>query len=207
MEISGIARRLVHVPRQGVALALEGPQQLAEVWDEVANLVRRSSRLLDRADLIIARLERKVDEAESLLSSTEMLAAKADGVVTTTEGVTRSVDEVRRQADEEVGRLRRLLDLYQPVLQALAPLGREAAATLDPAQVRGIARLLDEVPQVADYLLPALESMANLAPHMESVTDRMNNVGQVVEGLPGAKRLRKRGQEREEAEGPEGANI
>ena len=199
MGISGIARRLADVPRQGVVLALEGPQQLAEVWDDVAGLVRRASRVLDRVDLIVARLERKIDEVEELILKTDALTVKANGVVTSTEGVTEAIAETRAVADDEVGRLRRLLDLYQPTLQALAPLVREAGATMKPSQVRGLAKLLDEIPDLVDSIAPALQSMANLSPHMEDVTDRMTNVGQVVEGLPGAKRLKRRGQEREEA--------
>lgn len=199
MEIAGIARRLVHVPRHGVALALEGPQQLAEVWDEVARLVRRASRLLDRADLILARLERKVDEAESLLLTTEALAAKADGVVTTTEVVTEGIDKTRKHAEQEVSRLRALLDTYQPLLQAMVPVGSEAVATLNPAHLRALGRMLDQMPDFVDLVAPALQGMAELKPEMQDVTDRMNTVSQVVEGLPGAKMLRRRGQEREES--------
>lgn len=171
MGISGMARRLADVPKQGVVLAVEGPQQLAEVWVDVVRLVRRAGRVLDRVDLIVARLERDVDQAENLLAA----------------------------SDEEIGRLRRLLDLYQPVLQALAPLGTEAATAMKPSHLRGLSQLLDEIPALVNSIAPALEGMANLSPHMEDVTDRMTTVGQVVEGLPGAKRLRKRGQEREQA--------
>jgi hypothetical protein len=64
--------------------------------------------------------------------------------------------------------------------------------------VRGIAGLLNEVPNLVDRLEPALEGMGNLLPHLNSVTDRVDTVGQVVEGLPGANLLRRRGRAREE---------
>ena len=58
--------------------------------------------------------------------------------------------------------------------------------------------LLDEVPNLVDRLQPALDGMGKLGPHLQDVTERMDNVGQVVEGLPGAKVLRRRGQARED---------
>lgn len=199
MSISGTARRIVDVPRRSVALAVDAPQQVAEVFDDLTQLVRRAGRLLDRADLVIARLERKVDEVETLIERSDELTSKADGVVASTAIVTDAIGATRRHAEQEVDRLRGLLDLYQPMLQALAPLGTEAAAALKPSQLRNLTRLLDQVPGFVDSIGPALESMARMTPHLEGVTDRMNNVGQVVEGLPGAKLLKKRGQEREEA--------
>jgi ABC-type transporter Mla subunit MlaD len=199
MSISGTARRLVDVPRKGVALAFDAPQQVAVVFDDVTQLVRRAGRLLDRADLVVARLERKVDEVEALLTKSEDLTARADRVVSSTDAVTDAIGETRGHAEREVGRLRGLLDLYQPMLQALAPIGSEAVSPLKPSHLRSLARLLDEVPDLVDTIGPALEGMANLTPHLEGVSDRMNNVGQVVEGLPGAKLLRRRGQEREDA--------
>lgn len=199
MVISRVARRLVDVPRQGVALAVEAPQQVADVWEEVAQLVRRAGRLLDRADLIIARLERRVDEAETLLERSDLLAAKVDGVVESTAEVTRGMAVTREHADREFRRLRQLLDTYQPLLQALAPISSEAVASVKPAHLRNLATLLDQMPDFVDRIAPALQGMASLPPEMHEVTDRMNTVSQVVEGLPGAKLLRKRGQDREES--------
>ncbi|MDX6327409.1 MAG: hypothetical protein QOK15_3763 [Nocardioidaceae bacterium] len=54
--------------------------------------------------------------------------------------------------------------------------------------------------RLVDRLEPALDGMGNLIPQLDGVTDRMDNVGQVVEGLPGAKLLRRRGRARADAE-------
>jgi hypothetical protein len=118
--------------------------------------------------------------------------------VSTTERVAEEIGQTRVRAEDELRRLRHLLDLYQPILQSLSPIGREAAATLRPSHLRGLASLLDVLPSLVDRLAPALEGMAEMTPQLAGVSDRMNNVGQVVEGLPGAKLLRRRGQEREE---------
>ncbi len=198
MDIAGTARRMMDVPRQGVTTVLEAPQQVNHLWDQGTELIRRAGRLLDRAELIVARLEHKVSQLDTLIDSTWRLVERAGEVTELTDTVSREARETRKHAEEQVLRLSRLLDEYQPLLESLAPLGREAASSLGPAHVRGLAMLLDEVPNLVDRLQPALDGMGKLGPHLQDVTERMDNVGQVVEGLPGAKVLRRRGQARED---------
>jgi ABC-type transporter Mla subunit MlaD len=77
----------------------------------------------------------------------------------------------------------------------------EAARGLRPEQVRSLGRLLDLVPDVLDQIEPALRNLADLAPELEQVTERVDDVGQIIEGLPGAKVLRRRGRAKENDDG------
>ena len=192
-------------PRRIVGLGVRTAQELARapehvgaVLGEVNDLVRRASRLLNRADLIAARLEHKLDELDAITTESQTLVHDGREVADTASGVAAAAAGTRDLAQEQVLRLRGLLDMYQPVLESLAPLGSEAANALRPAHIRGLVTLLNELPQLVDRIEPALEGMGSMVPHMREVTDRMDNVGQVVEGLPGAKLLRRRGQAREE---------
>jgi hypothetical protein len=166
-----MARRIVELGVQTAEGVSRAPEHVAAVWSQIEELVRRTRRLLDRADILAARMEHELDQVDAI---------------------------TREVAEDQVTRLRRLLDMYQPVLESLAPLGTEAAAALRPVHVRGLVSLLNELPNLVDQIQPALEGMGAMLPEMREVTDRMDNVGQVVEGLPGAKLLRRRGQAKEE---------
>ena len=192
-------------PRRIVGLGVRTAQELARapehvmaVLDDINDLVRRARRLLDRADLIAVRLEHKIDELDGIAAESQTLVHDGREVADTANGIAAAAAGTRDLAQEQVLRLRGLLDLYQPVLESLAPLGSEAAKALRPAHVRGLATLLNELPNLVDRIEPALEGMGGMVPEMREVTDRLDNVGQVVEGLPGAKLLRRRGQAREE---------
>lgn len=198
MDLPQTARRLADVPRRTLEMALGAPEQVAELLQATGVVVTRATRLLNRADLIVARLEHKLDEFDELTNRSYGLIEKADKAADATRSVAQEVHDTREFAEQQLGRMRQLLDMYQPLMERLAPLGDEVAAALKPAHVRGIASLLNEIPKLVDRLEPALDGMGNLVPHLEGVTDRMDNVGQVVEGLPGAKLLRRRGQAREE---------
>jgi hypothetical protein len=179
------------------------PEHLRAMLSEVHDLVRRASRLLDRADLIAVRMEHKLDELDAITAESQTLVLDGREVADTATGIAVAARGTRDLAQEQVLRLRRVLDLYQPLLESLAPLGAEAAAALRPAHLRGLVTLLDELPHLVDRLEPALDGMGSMVPEMREVTDRMDNVGQVVEGLPGAKLLRRRGRAREEHGAPD----
>lgn len=137
-------------------------------------------------------------EVEDLTDASLQLVERAGVVAEFTDTVATEVRSTRDLAEEQVRRMQRLLDAYQPILESLAPLSRGAASALRPVHVSGLVALLDELPHLVDRLQPALDGMGHLAPHLDEVTDRMDTVGKVVEGLPGAKVLRRRGQAREE---------
>jgi ABC-type transporter Mla subunit MlaD len=198
MDLMQTARRLADVPRRTLEMALGAPEQVASLLQAPAVVVSRATRLLNRVDLIVARLEHKLNEFDELTNRAYGLVDKADKAAEATQSVAQEVHATREYAEQQVGRMRHLLDMYQPLMERLAPLGDEVAAALKPAHVRGIASLLNEVPNLVDRLEPALEGMGNLLPHLNSVTDRVDTVGQVVEGLPGANLLRRRGRAREE---------
>ena len=191
-------RRIIDLGLRTVEEVVRAPEHLVALWDEVNDVVRRASRLLNRADLIAARVEHKLDELDAITEESQTLLHEGRRVADTAGGVAAAAQGTRELAEEQVTRLRRMLDLYQPVLESLAPLGSEVATALRPVHLRGLVSLLNELPQLVDQIEPALEGMGAMLPEMREVTDRMDNVGQVVEGLPGAKLLRRRGQAREE---------
>jgi uncharacterized protein YoxC len=187
------------VPRQSVSTVLDAPQQVSHLWEEATELLRRARRVLDKVELIVARVEHKLEQLDAITESSERLLERVGHVAQHADAVATEAHSTREVTEEQARRLQALLDVYQPILERLAPVGQEAVSSLRPPHVRGLIALLDELPNLVDRIEPALDGMGHLVPHLEEVTDRMDNVGQVVEGLPGAKALRRRGQAREEA--------
>jgi ABC-type transporter Mla subunit MlaD len=133
-----------------------------------------------RARRLGERLARDLDEVEALIRRVDRTLDAVAAVVDSAAGVTADAAARTDAAGAVIGRLQRLVDLYEPPLRALAP------------------ALVDLVPRVLDKVEPALRNLANLAPNLEQVTERVDNVGQIVEGLPGARLLQRRGQAKEE---------
>jgi septation ring formation regulator EzrA len=194
--ITRVARRMTDLPRTGVTVALGAPQQIADLWSVLERLAGQAETLLDRLELLLSRAEEKVDEVDGLLRRMQALEQAATRTVEAAYTATTGIQQTRMLADEQAQRLRHLVDDYEPALRAMTPLLAEAARTLHVRHLAGIATLLDQLPDLVDHIQPALTGMAGIAPEMTQVTERMDNVGQVVEGLPGAKALRRRGQAR-----------
>ncbi len=143
--------------------------------------------MLDRADLIAVRAERKLDELDRLTRQSQELLDDGRQVTGSGRELTAAGEGTVESAQEQLTRLRRLLDRYQPALDELAPLVSEAAGALRPLHLHGLIGLLDQLPHLVDRFEPALEGMSAMVPHLDEVTDRVDTVSQVVEGLPGAK--------------------
>jgi hypothetical protein len=48
------------------------------------------------------------------------------------------------------------------------------------------------LPDLIRPAVPAMQALAQLMPELEQLTERLDGVGQVVEGIPGTKMLRRR---------------
>lgn len=200
MVVGALARRVTDLPRAGVGLVVATGQRVVALVAGAEFLVERAAVLIDRLELLLDRLEIEAIEVQGLVDRIEPLPGVAAEALTEVREIALGAAATRALAEEQVQRLRRLVDDYEAPLRALAPLLVQASRELHPRHLAGIASLLDQLPGLVNRLEPALTSMAELAPEMEAVTERMDNVGQVVEGLPGAKALRRRGKAREESE-------
>ena len=195
-----MVRRMTAAGRKTVEGTLAAPDQIGALWGEVNELVRRVHRLVNRVEHLARRVEHELDQHDALLGESRGILDDAGDVAQSGRQVADGAGRTRDHAEQQVRRIQALLDLYLPTLESLTPVAREAATLLSPAHLRGLARLLDELPNLVDRIEPALEGMGSMAPHLEDMTDRMENVGQVVEGIPGAKLLKRRGEAREKDE-------
>jgi hypothetical protein len=99
--------------------------------------------------------------------------------------VTLAAATVTRQAEE-------LVSLYRPVLTEASPALDELAQLVEPHHARAMVQAVQMLPDLLRPAVSAMESLAQLMPEIEQLTERLDNVGQVVEGIPGARMLRRR---------------
>jgi len=92
-----------------------------------------------------------------------------------------------------------LLTDYEPALTALAPAVRRLAASFDPSEVGALVTLIDRLPTLLTHLdediLPVLETLGTVGTDVHDLVDTVQDMRQLVKGIPGSKLFRRRGAE------------
>lgn len=198
MHPTDLFRAAAAVPRRSVEVAAATPAVLTGLYADVGDLVVRAGRVLDRLESLLGRAEEAADDVEGAVLRARTLEDRVVALTEVAGHVGVAAGDATALAAEQASRLQRVLDLYEPLLRDLAPLARETSRIVLPSHLRGLAALLQELPGLVDRFEPALKGMADLAPEMKDVTEKLENVGEIVEGVPGAKLLKRRGKARED---------
>jgi hypothetical protein len=200
MGVLDVARQVASVPIGTLAAARTAQAEVRSVWSQVSELVEHARGLLARMEDLLDLTERRLDEVIPTLQRANRVTVEAASLEATVDDIAHAVETTRALADEQVRRATSLMDMYEPILTGIRPVVGQVARALTPAQFNGVLALLEELPNLVDRIEPALVGMAGMVPELEGVTERMENVGLVVEGLPGAKLLKRRGHARENEE-------
>ncbi len=161
---------------------------------DATEVVEQAGRLLTRVVVLVERAEALVDEIAVVAARADLVASKADAVATEVGGVS-------ALAETQAQRLQALLDSFVPALLQLQPVLDESGDVLEPRHAGSVARLLDLTPEVIDLIRPALANLGDLTPELHALAERFEAMGQIVEGIPGSKRLKRRGAADEEPPG------
>lgn len=177
-----------------------GPNRLDRLTDRADRVLDQTELLLDRAigrnrvDVLGDRVEATLDAADALVELAQRIGGHAAAVTGRADDVTAGLGRTNGLAQDQVLAVSTIVDECGALLRSLAPLGAETARSLRPSHLEGVVALLDRLPSIVEGLEPALAAVTAVAPELEEVTDRIEDVGQVVDGLPGAGLLRRRGQ-------------
>lgn len=192
MGLDRLAWRVIALPTSTLNGLLGAPEQARAVTAEAHRLGTQVWDLVGRAQAALDRVEVLLDEVAALLTAVAVLRDEAEVVVTAASGVVTDGAQAVGELEAQAHRVQRLLDLYEPDLIALEPVAGRAAAELTPRHLTNLADALGRLPDLLELAEPALKNLAGLAPELKDVTDRVENVGQIVEGIPGAGMLRRR---------------
>ena len=186
-RLVGGAVTAVRLPGQAVETGRRLVADATDVAEQAAALAVRAVRLVERIEVL-------VDEIAGIAARADLVASKADTVAT-------EIGEVSALAETQVQRLQALLDACAPALLHLQPVLDQAGVVLAPRHSEAVARLLDLTPEVIDLISPALTNLGDLTPELHALAERFEAMGQIVEGIPGSKRLKRRGAAEEEPPG------
>lgn len=191
-QVAGVA---AHVAGRPVAL-VQGVESLLEKLNEVAV---RAIQLLDAVDgvpervvAVVGTAEQVAARVESTVGTAEQVAARVDATVAKAEALATQVDGLAARAAKIATKADKATDQATGIVTSVQPLV-DAVGGLDPATVRKIEPLLEDVlallPMLAS-LPPVIEKLAVQVDHLDQT---VADVGALLQGIPGAGRLLKRG--------------
>jgi ABC-type transporter Mla subunit MlaD len=182
------------VDRAETALdGLDATQQRADA------AVRRAAGTIDGAESAIAAVSHTQQRADAAIAAVASTQERADAAITAVGRTTGRADDVLGRAEGLVGRVEPMIGDYSESLALLAPAVRRLAETLDPDEVEAMVRLIDQLPSIATHLdevvLPVLGSLDNVGDDVHDLLETMQDLRQLVKGLPGSRLFRRRGAE------------
>lgn len=155
----------------------------------VVALPNRIDALLDQAEVLIARVDEVTEGAAAVVAKADAVSERAATVVTT---ATSTSDTAQN-----------LLAVYEPMAMNAAPLAQTFVDDLSREEVHAAVRLVDNLPELTERmtaLMPILATLDTVSPEIHELLEVVKDVRHAVQGVPGFKFFRRRGEEKDEAE-------
>ncbi|MDV7241317.1 MULTISPECIES: ribulose 1,5-bisphosphate carboxylase large subunit [Rhodococcus] len=177
-----------------MALAFPSPDDLVRTATGVArwsmdtagfaaSLPDRVAALLDRVEVLITRIETISERAEMAVAKANEVADRAATVVT-------SSTELSTSAQTLIG-------LYEPLATKAAPMAARFVEDLSEDEIHAAIGLVNHLPELTlrmEGLLPILASLDTVSPEIHLLLEEVQGVRQAIQGVPGFKFFRKRGE-------------
>jgi hypothetical protein len=179
---------------------------------DVVRLVERGAEAVDLLVGAVPRLVSLIAEAEVLLERTGALIERieatrggADDVVRRTDSVVTEAERLVTSTDPLTVRLRKLLDSTEPSLMKLQPTLERLAETTEPHEVDAMIALVDQLPVIATkmetHVIPVMDTLSTVSPDLHDLLEVSRELNEMLAGLPGLGRIKKRIDEEQEEEG------
>ena len=185
----------IRVP--GPSVVLGGAVAAADALETALGLVPRAADAMTRVEVLLDRAEKVADRADQVVTRADEAAERAHVVLGTAELVTRDASRTVDGATGVLDRVDTSLVAWEPSLRPLAPSLERFAEALSPAEVTAAITLVDRMPLMLDHLendvLPMLRKLDRVGPDIHELLAVVEDLRQVVTGLPGIGFLRRRG--------------
>ena len=162
-------------------------EALVAAVPRAAALLGQASAAVERADVLLARAGATVDRVQEVAEGAAEVCARAGEVV---DG-----------AAVQSARVATLVDLLEPSLTTLQPTLETLAGTTHPDEVRAMVRLVDQLPELAarmEDVLPVLTTLGSVAPDLHDLLNVSRELNEILGGIPGLGRIKRRVEEDEE---------
>ena len=198
-----ITRTVVDRTVATATFAVSVPSRAEALLDNVESLIRR-------VDAVVTEAADAVAQANAIIGSTGSVVAQADAVAGQAQVIVGEVGTVATQAQqiiESAGRSADLagemLDTYEPLARKAAPLASQFVEELSPEEVHAAIVMLDRLPELADrmnMIMPILGTLDTVSPEIHELLCVVKDLRQAITGVPGFNFLRRRGEDKENAE-------
>jgi hypothetical protein len=187
----------MRIPLPGPTAVIGGAVAAADALETAIGLVPRAAEAMTRLEALLDRAEKVADRADQVVTRADEATARAHAVLGTAELITRDASRTVDGAKGVLDRVDTSLVAWEPSLRRLAPSLEKFADALSPAEVTAAIGLVDRLPLVLDHLendvLPMLRTLDRVGPDIHELLAVVEDLRQVVTGLPGIGFLRKRG--------------
>ena len=194
------------------AMALLGQAELlvsriTVIADNAEALIERAGVIVTEAALATAAATRIVEEAATVTAAAAGIVGEAaattdaaNAVVADAVVITGAASAVVGRAEATTADVTELLDGYAPTLRQAAPLAARFVSELTPEEVTAAIRMVDELPRLrahlVDDVMPLLGKLDQVGPDIHALLGATQDLHLAITGLPGLKRLRRRGEEK-----------
>jgi len=141
----------------------------------------------DRAAGLVERADGVAEGAAALVSKAGSVADDARGVVGTAAGAADVAND--------------LLETYKPIAERAVPLARRFVQEFSEEELQAAIRLVDQLPQITEHVvsdvLPILVTLDKVGPDVHELLNQLDEIRQAINGIPGFRLLRRRGEEKE----------
>jgi ABC-type transporter Mla subunit MlaD len=189
----------------------EAIEQAIALVPRLATLLDRVEQLVDRADQAIEAVDETRKRADALVAGVDQTRERADELVARTGAVVDTAQALVAQAEQLIGRGGQLRDAFEPSLQRLAPIAARLSESTSQAEVDAVVQLIDSLPHLVTSLdqdiLPILGTLNTVAPDVRDLLNTMMEFNEILGSVPGLGRIKKRVEERQEAEDRDQAAV
>ena len=192
MDLRPSIRPLLAAPLTVAVLVTSVPRRLIGVLSTVEMLIDRIQPLVGGLEQTLVRIDAAVTEVTEVARAAAIVTEQAAEVATAAGHTAAEVARVTLAAAAVTRQAEELLSVYRPLLTEASPALDELSRLVEPQHARALVQAVQMLPDLLRPAVPAMEALAQLMPEIEQLTERLDGVGQVVEGIPGAKMLRRR---------------
>ena len=198
------ARNVEDGTEKAAHMRLPGPTDVVRMAGQGYEAAERAMALVPRLVTIVADVEQVMIRVHALITGIHQTNERAAQLVDRTDAVMVRVEKVVATTEKLTGELAPLVDRLQPVLEKLEPMVAHLADTTSPAEVDAVVKLINTLPELSDKLqsdiLPVLDTLGTVAPDLRDLLDASKQLNEMLGGLPGLGRIKRKIEDRQEAE-------
>ena len=161
--------------------------------------MERAGGVADGAGALVERAGGVADGAGALVARAGGVADGAGALVARAGGVADRADELVGRAGALAEGAGGLLDTYQPIAAQAAPLARRFVQEFSEDELVAAIRLVDQLPRLTEHMesdiMPLLATLDRVGPDVHELLNQLREVRQAIQGIPGFRLFRKRGEE------------